>query len=80
MTQIDEDQSWGVYAGSDDVSFKNGWLTDGVSGEWIVTSIGKVSQGDNEYLAVALSDGNSSVEDGSHVIEELMDVTSTYLL
>lgn len=80
MTQIDEDQSWGVYAGSDDVSFKNGWLTDGVSGEWIVTSIGKVSQGDNEYLAVALSDGNSSVEDGSRVIEELMDVTSTYLL
>lgn len=80
MTQIDEDQSWGVYAGSDDVSFKNGWLTDGVSGEWTVTSIGKVSQGDNEYLAVALSDGNPSVEDGSHVIEELVEVTSEYLL
>ncbi|MDN6242823.1 MAG: penicillin-binding protein, partial [Tetragenococcus koreensis] len=74
------DQSWGVYAGSDDVSFKNGWLTDGVSGEWIVTSIGKVSQGDNEYLAVALSDENPSVEDGSHVIEELIGVTSDYLL
>lgn len=80
MTQIDADQSWGVYAGSDDVSFKNGWLTDGVSGEWIVTSIGKVSQGDNEYLAVALSDENPSVEDGSHVIEELIGVTSDYLL
>ncbi|MCF1585693.1 class A beta-lactamase-related serine hydrolase [Tetragenococcus koreensis] len=80
MTQIDEDQSWGVYAGSDDVSFKNGWLTDVVSGEWIVTSIGKVSRGDNEYLAVALSDENPSVEDGSHVIEELIGVTSDYLL
>lgn len=80
MTQIDEDQSWGVYAGSDDVSFKNGWLTDVVSDEWIVTSIGKVSHGDNEYLAVALSDENPSVEDGSHVIEELIGVTSDYLL
>ncbi|AYW49571.1 penicillin-binding protein [Tetragenococcus halophilus] len=80
MTQIDEDQSWGVYAGSDDVSFKNGWLTDGVSGEWIVTSIGKVSQGDNEYLAVALSDENPSVEDGSYVIEKLVNVMSDYLL
>jgi len=80
MTQIDEDQSWGVYAGSDDVSFKNGWLTDGVSGVWIVTSIGKVTQGDKSYLAVALSDENETEEAGRQVIEELVKVTSEYLL
>jgi len=81
MTQIDDDQSWGVYAGSDDVSFKNGWLTtEGESGEWVITSIGKVSDGDHAYLAVALSDGNPSVEEGSHVIEELVKLTSDYLL
>jgi len=80
MTQIDEDQSWGVSAGSDNVSFKNGWLTDGVSGVWIVTSIGKVTQDDKSYLAVALSDKNETEEAGRQVIEELVRVTSDYLL
>ncbi|MDN6187171.1 MAG: class A beta-lactamase-related serine hydrolase, partial [Tetragenococcus halophilus] len=45
MDQIDPDQSWGVYAGSSDVTFKNGWLPDDINDEWTVTSIGKVTRG-----------------------------------
>lgn len=80
MNHIDPDQSWGVYAGSSDVSFKNGWLPDDTTGEWAVTSIGRVSRGENEYLAVALSDKNSTVEEGSQVIEDLIRISSDYLL
>lgn len=80
MNHIDPDQSWGVYAGSSDVSFKNGWLPDDTTGELAVTSIGRVSRGENEYLAVALSDKNSTVEEGSQVIEDLIRISSDYLL
>ncbi|MDN6140755.1 MAG: serine hydrolase, partial [Tetragenococcus koreensis] len=80
MDQIDPEQSWGVYAGSSDVTFKNGWLPDDINDEWTVTSIGKVTRGDNSYLAVALSDKNPTVEEGSQVIEDLVRISSDYLL
>ncbi len=80
MDHIDPDQSWGVYAGSSDVTFKNGWLPNDINDEWVVTSIGKVTRGDNSYLAVALSDKNPTVEEGSQVIEDLVRISSDYLL
>lgn len=80
MSHIQPDQSWGVYAGSSDVSFKNGWLPNDLTDEWIVNSIGKVSRGDKEYLAVALSDKNLTIEEGSQVIEDLIRISSDYLL
>ncbi|MCF1685496.1 class A beta-lactamase-related serine hydrolase [Tetragenococcus halophilus] len=80
MDQIDPEQSWGVYAGSSNVTFKNGWLPDDINDEWTVTSIGKVTRGDNSYLAVALSDQNPTIEEGSQVIEDLMRISSDYLL
>lgn len=80
MDQIDPDQSWGIYAGSSDVTFKNGWLPNDINDEWTVTSIGKVTRGDNSYLAVALSDQNPTIEEGSQVIEDLTRISSDYLL
>ncbi|MDN6745359.1 MAG: class A beta-lactamase-related serine hydrolase [Tetragenococcus halophilus] len=80
MDQIDPDQSWGVYAGSSDVTFKNGWLPDDINDEWTVTSIGKVTRGDRSYLAVALSAQNPTIEEGSQVIEDLTRISSDYLL
>ncbi|GMA08468.1 hypothetical protein GCM10025886_16190 [Tetragenococcus halophilus subsp. flandriensis] len=80
MEHIEPDQSWGVYAGSSDVTFKNGWLPNDINDEWVVTSIGKVRRGDNSYLAVALSDKNPTVEEGSQVIEDLVRISSDYLL
>ncbi|MDN6640633.1 MAG: class A beta-lactamase-related serine hydrolase [Tetragenococcus sp.] len=83
MSHIDREQSWGVYAGSSNVSLKNGWLDDemnGINEEWIVSSIGKVTRGDNSYLAVALSDKNPTMEEGSQMIEDLVRISSDYLL
>lgn len=83
MSHIDREQSWGVYAGSSNVSLKNGWLDDemnGINEEWIVSSIGKVTRGDNSYLAVALSDKNPTIEEGSQIIEDLVRISSDYLL
>lgn len=80
MDQIDPDQSWGVYAGSSDVTFKNGWLPDDINDEWTVTSIGKVTRGDRSYLAVALSAQNPTIEEESQVIEDLTRISSDYLL
>ncbi|MDN6291176.1 MAG: class A beta-lactamase-related serine hydrolase, partial [Tetragenococcus koreensis] len=83
MSHIDREQSWGVYEGSSNVSLKNGWLDDemnGINEEWIVSSIGKVTRGDNSYLAVALSDKNPTIEEGSQIIEDLVRISSDYLL
>lgn len=80
MSHVESDQSWGVYAGSSNVSFKNGWLPNDLNDEWVVNSIGKVSRGNKEYLAVALSDKNSTIEEGSQVIEDLIRISSDYLL
>lgn len=80
MSRIEPDQSWGVYAGSSNVSFKNGWIIDDVDDQWVVNSIGKVSRKDKSYLAVALSDKNPTIEEGSRVIEDLVRITSDYLL
>lgn len=80
MNHVEPAQSWGIYAGSSDVSFKNGWLPNDENEEWTVTSIGKVRRGDNSYLAVALSDQNPTIEEGSQVIEDLMRISSDYLL
>lgn len=80
MSHVQPDQSWGVYAGSSNVSFKNGWLPNELNDEWVVNSIGKVSRGDNSYLAVALSEKNTTIEEGSQVIEDLIRISSDYLL
>ncbi|PWI19656.1 hypothetical protein DI272_39965 [Streptomyces sp. Act143] len=72
MGQIATDQHWGVSAAADGSSWalKNGWLPRSTTGLWDINSIGRVTAADgNDYLVVALSNGNATKEKGISLVE-----------
>ncbi|MDT7844021.1 serine hydrolase [Streptomyces justiciae] len=72
MGQIATDQHWGVSAAADGSSWalKNGWLPRSATGLWDINSIGRVTGSDgNDYLVVALSNGNATKEKGISLVE-----------
>ncbi|OPG05682.1 hypothetical protein B1R27_20370 [Streptomyces sp. GKU 895] len=72
MGQIATGQHWGVSAAADGSSWalKNGWLPRSATGLWDINSIGRVTAADgNDYLVVALSDGNATKEKGISLVE-----------
>ncbi|MFF5499060.1 serine hydrolase [Streptomyces aquilus] len=72
MGRIATDQDWGVSAAADGSSWalKNGWLPRSTTGLWDINSIGRVTASDgNDYLVVALSNGNATKEKGISLVE-----------
>ncbi|MEW2301283.1 serine hydrolase [Streptomyces sp. NPDC006655] len=70
MTQIADEQSWGVSAAADSAwALKNGWLMRTATGLWDINSVGHVTAGGHHYLVAVLSDGNTSMPDGVRLVE-----------
>lgn len=70
MSHVEEDQQWGISAGSPNFEIKNGWLEmDDV--KWSVNSIGHIYQENEDYVIAVLTNGNETMEDGEAVIETL---------
>ncbi|MEU2777395.1 serine hydrolase [Streptomyces sp. NPDC007162] len=70
MTQIADEQSWGVSAAADSGwALKNGWLMRTATGLWDINSVGRVTTGGHHYLVAVLSDGNPSMPDGVQLVE-----------
>lgn len=80
MSNVADDQIWGIGAGAKQVFLKNGWLED--DNGWILNSMGKVIS-DNDsadnYLMVVLTNGSATQETGEKLIEQLTKETSTIL-
>ncbi|MES5822338.1 serine hydrolase [Streptomyces sp. RG80] len=72
MGRIAADQHWGVSAAADGSAWalKNGWLPRSTTGLWDINSIGRVTASDgDDYLVVALSNGNATKEKGISLVE-----------
>ena len=75
MDQVVDDQRWGVSAGvgSTDARFwlKNGWFTvDERSGRWLVNSIGRIADGERDWLVTILSDHHDTLDQGIATVEQ----------
>jgi len=72
MNSVDGPQYWGVPAGTRNaaVAVKNGWLQD-ERGRWSINSIGHVSEGGKEYSIAVLSAGNTAMDDGVSLVEDV---------
>lgn len=75
MSQVVDGQRWGVSAGAGStgaqVWLKNGWDTvDAHSGQWLVNSIGRIVEGDRDWLVVILSDHHDTLDRGIAVVEQ----------
>ncbi|GGY41125.1 serine hydrolase [Streptomyces djakartensis] len=72
MSQIEEDQDWGISAAGSRGSrwaLKNGWLQRSTTGRWVINSIGQVTVHGRRYLVSVLSNGNTSMESGVALVE-----------
>lgn len=71
MTQIQDDQAWGVSAAADHSAWalKNGWLQRSGSGLWDVNSVGRITAGKHHYLVSVLSNGSTTMKDGVALVE-----------
>ncbi|WP_326553811.1 serine hydrolase [Micromonospora sp. NBC_01813] len=75
MSQVVDGQRWGVSAGAGStgaqVWLKNGWDTvDAHSGQWLVNSIGRIVEGDRDWLVAILSDHHDTLDRGIAVVEQ----------
>ncbi|MFV2018657.1 serine hydrolase [Micromonospora sp. LOL_023] len=75
MSQVVDGQRWGVSAGAGStgaqVWLKNGWDTvDAHSGQWLVNSIGRIVEGDRDWLVAILSDHHDTLDQGVAVVEQ----------
>jgi hypothetical protein len=77
MSDVVDEQSWGVPAAADPqasgVWVKNGWLP--VDGNWLVNSIGRVTERSHDWLVAVLSDHHPSMDKGIAVVENAARVT-----
>lgn len=72
MEGVVPEQAWGVPAVADAGTVravKNGWLPRDATGLWVVNSMGYVTVGGRAYLVSALSDGNTTKEQGVALVE-----------
>jgi hypothetical protein len=70
MTRIVGEQAWGVSAAADSGwALKNGWLQRTTTGLWDINSVGRVTTNGHHYLVAVLSDGNTSMKDGTSLVE-----------
>lgn len=74
MGKVVESQRWGVPAaaptGATGVWVKNGWVpvsADG--GRWVVNSIGRIAEGEHDWLMAVLSDHHTTQEKGIEIVE-----------
>ncbi|MFL2043404.1 MAG: serine hydrolase [Weissella hellenica] len=82
MSQIDDDQAWGVSAGvpeNAEVSLKNGWLPDDDDG-WMVNSLGHIKTKKVDYVIAVLTNGDVSEQSGIDLIEKLSRQTYQELI
>ncbi len=73
MSQIDDDQAWGVSAGvpkNAEISLKNGWLPDDDDG-WMVNSLGHIKTKKVDYVIAILTNGDTTEQNGIDLIEQL---------
>lgn len=75
MDQVVDEQRWGVSAGVGStearVWLKNGWFTvEEHSGQWLVNSIGRIVEGERDWLVTILSDHHDTFEQGVAVVEQ----------
>lgn len=79
MANVEQDQVWGVSAGSSNYALKNGWLSYGSDG-WIVNSIGYIKNSDGSNYTIAVyTDKNSSMLSGQQTIEQLARATKSIM-
>ncbi|MFF3504395.1 serine hydrolase [Streptomyces sp. NPDC003247] len=69
MSQIDDDQAWGVSAEGTGRQLKNGWLQRSQSQRWAVNSMGRVTAHGSAFHLVVLSYGSPSMEHGISAVE-----------
>ncbi|MFD7709948.1 hypothetical protein [Streptomyces sp. NPDC059786] len=85
MGAIADDQHWGVSAaatGSGDGegsawALKNGWLARSTTGLWDINSIGRITVDGDDYLVVALSNGNTTKAKGISLVETVAKTAVT---
>lgn len=74
MSQVDDDQDWGVPAAATGaatkVYVKNGWDTLAADGGlWEINSIGRIVEPGHDWLVVVLSSHNKTMDDGVDLVE-----------
>lgn len=72
MTDVDDDQDWGVSAADEDLTgyaIKDGWLQRTTTGLWDVTSIGSVQSAGVDLLVVVLVNKAKTMSAGITTIE-----------
>jgi hypothetical protein len=70
MSEISEDQDWGVSAAAGPRwALKNGWLRRSTTGLWDINTIGQVTVHGRLYLISALSGDNASMRSGISLVE-----------
>lgn len=78
MSQVDDDQSWGVSAAADTgttTALKNGWLQDD-DGSWIINSIGRVTVDGHTVLLAIVTRGQDSESDGIQLVQRLAEAVA----
>ncbi|MDG4766347.1 serine hydrolase [Solwaraspora sp. WMMD406] len=76
MSGVVSEQRWGVTAGAGSsrskVWVKNGWVTiDEHAGRWLVNSIGRIVEEDNDWLVAVLSDHHDTLGQGVEMVERV---------
>ncbi|MEV4343004.1 serine hydrolase [Actinoplanes sp. NPDC049596] len=85
MTQVAEDQDWGVPAAArsgEVATVKNGWDTrDADGGLWAVNTIGRITSSDRktDVSVAVLSHNNQTYEDGIALVEKVAKLSRQYL-
>lgn len=82
MSQVNDDQAWGVSAGvpkNAQISLKNGWLPDDDDG-WMVNSLGHIKTQKADYVIAMLTNGDVSEQSGIDLIEKLSRQTYRELI
>ncbi len=78
MANVDEDQQWGVPAGSKTFHLKNGWKEMG-DGTWMINSIGHLGTGDDSCTMAIMSYDHPDLEVGEALLETLSKETTKIL-
>jgi beta-lactamase class A len=84
MSTVNSEQDWGVPAVAktgETFTVKNGWDTRSADGGlWAINTIGRVTEGDDVNVSVAvLSHNNKSMPDGIALVEKVAKLTRQYL-
>lgn len=82
MSNVEDDQNFGVSAAADDrddAALKVGYLQRSQTGQWDVTSIGRIEAGGHTYLVAVLSDHNASFAAGVRLVNTAAKAAVTAL-